>query len=122
MVLGTRPTLANPSGIVCILMFPMYFSPKWNYWKVMGPLRDGSSGKCSGHWGCGLEGDSETHEPFSSYITFLLSGHEVSGFAPLGVPCHDVFPHHRPKSNEANQPWTETSKIIRQCKFFLFID
>jgi hypothetical protein len=44
-------------------------------------------------------------------LSFTFS-YEGSSFVLPCAPCHDVLPHHRPKSNGSNQLWAEASKVI----------
>lgn len=50
---------------------------------------------------------------------FLTHLYEISSFAPLWVFYGDICPHNRHESNGANQPWTETSKIMEKNESIL---
>lgn len=69
--------------------------------------------------GCVLEGDCGTQS--TSSFSFSLPGHDISSSALPCIPHHPVLLHYRPKSNWANQSWTQTSQIVSQNKPFLLI-
>lgn len=54
----------------------------------------------------------------SSCSSLFPSGPWGSVCAPPHAPCHDVPPHHRPKSCRTNQPWTDSSKTMSQTDLF----
>jgi hypothetical protein len=50
----------------------------------------------------------------------LLAGHhEVSSYVPPRTLAFDTLPCNGPESNEVGQPWSETSEVMSQNKYFL---
>jgi hypothetical protein len=101
-----------------LLSFGFGMSPKahvsnlWHYWggETSGV---GHCGRSSGHWSCAFEETVGACPSSSSPVCSQPRGEQL---CPTMCSCHDVLPHHRPKSKGANQPWAEASKTMSRNK------
>jgi hypothetical protein len=84
------------------------------YWKAVESLGGGASLEEVGHWEQDFEVGLFCLAPFLSLSA--SQPHEVSSFAPLCVFHHNVLPYHKPKSQGAKQPLTESSETTSQSK------